>query len=105
MKKFLKLKVITTTGEGATLQTSMLGTEAGMIVPADSVITIDEETTYKMLYEAVYASYSFPLQSLFENTCLAFCPDGYASVNGVCLKCQSPCSTCRHEVTRCESCL
>ena len=66
---------------------------------------IKESTMFVQVYIKIYEKYNFPTQSLHKNKCLAFCPDGFASVNGVCKPCQAPCANCRHEVTRCESCL
>ena len=53
---------------------------------------------------AQYATFAFPAQSLYEGKCLAFCPEGYATVNGICQACESPCATCRSDVSRCLSC-
>lgn len=36
---------------------------------------------------------------------MAFCDDGFASVSGTCLACASPCANCKHETSRCTTCL
>ena len=68
-------------------------------------LEIEDTTTFKDLYAQQWGKFNFPTKSLYENQCLAFCPDGFASVNGICLPCKSPCETCRGEVTRCKTCL
>jgi hypothetical protein len=83
-------------------------------VNGKSMTVDDSVTTYEDYYKQNYAAFNFPRMSLFENQCLSFCPEpkdtqygvdvGYASVNGVCLECKSPCMTCKKEVTRCKSC-
>lgn len=67
----------------------------------DSAIEVTEETTFKDMYNAQWAAYEKPKQSLFENKCIAECPEGYASVNGFCLECKSPCATCRGDISKC----
>jgi len=76
----------------------------GFVLPDGNTFTITKETTYTEVYQGLYDSYDFPVQSLFENQCVAFCPDGYASVNGICLPCTSPCATCKDTTTRCLTC-
>lgn len=88
---------------------STIETEDG-IVPGtgfekSNSFPITDETTYKGYYASIYESFTFPKKSLHQNQCLDFCPDTYASVNGVCLKCKSPCELCKKEVTRCTKCL
>lgn len=68
-------------------------------------LEINSTITFSELYAQQWAVFPFPTKSLYENQCLDFCPDGYASVNGICLPCKSPCETCRGEVTRCKYCL
>ena len=74
------------------------------------IANIGEDTTYEQYFKDIYNQFDFPTKSLYENQCVAFCPEppetnvGYASVNGVCLECKSPCETCKKEVTRCKSC-
>jgi hypothetical protein len=76
-----------------------------IVIPDKNVIEIvPDKTTYLDLYQASYKYYPFPTQSLQNNMCVAFCDDGFASVNGICLRCSSPCETCKSEVTRCQSC-
>ena len=89
--------------------TSPIETEEGLLDGTgfirSSGHSISASTTYKQYYEAIYNSYDFPKKSLHENECLAFCPDTFASVNGVCWKCKSPCKKKKKEVTRCTKCL
>ena len=76
-----------------------------LIFPDKKVLeVVADKTTYLDLYKASYGSYNFPTQSLQNNKCVAFCDDGFASVNGICLRCSSPCENCKGEITRCESC-
>lgn len=81
------------------------GIVAGTGFKKSDLHPITPETTYKEYYESIYSTYKFPKKSLHENECLAKCPDTFASVNGVCLKCKSPCELCKKEVTRCTKCL
>jgi hypothetical protein len=47
--------------------------------------TLLPTTTYKDFYKAQYAKFKFPLRNLYKDkTCLAKCPDGFASVDGIC---------------------
>lgn len=78
-------------------------TLTGLRVP--SGIEITAATSYRELYAAQHARYNFPKQSLFENRCLSFCPDGFTDVNGFCLACSSPCATCDGGRDRCLTCL
>jgi hypothetical protein len=92
---FLKQKVATNAEKmkDDSALAPVLLTGAGIESPNVNGFTIDDKTTYKDLFMAKYNEMKpdFPTKSLFENTCLAFCPDGYASVNGICLSCRSPC--------------
>lgn len=100
LKDFLDSKIKTSKG-------AALRTDYGMKLPADlKDFKIEEDkTTYRMLYEYQYGAFNFPQQSLYKNRCLKFCPKGFASVNGICLPCKSPCKNCRNEQTKCTSCL
>ena len=77
-------------------------TETGLVIPTTVSVTAD--TTYRELYESLFKNYDFPLASLLEGKCLRFCPDGFATVNGLCKPCESPCATCRTDVGKCLSC-
>jgi hypothetical protein len=65
-------------------QTATPIAETGLVLPKAGVLVVDKDTTYSDLYLAMYKSYDFPKQSLRLGKCVAFCPDGTASVNGLC---------------------
>lgn len=76
--------------------------ETGIRIPRS--VRVDDKTTYRSLYTQLYNDFKFPTQSLMQGQCLAFCPDGFASVNGLCRECEGPCATCRSDTNRCLSC-
>jgi hypothetical protein len=103
MKNFMKRKVYMQPdgklGAGPDAQTGFSQPPTGLKV------VLTKDTTYRELYEALHKDFPFPRQSLFENQCLKFCPDGYTDVNGFCLPCTSPCATCDGGRDRCLTCL
>jgi hypothetical protein len=64
--------------------TSLEVNKGGFVTPPTSMVEIKKGTMFVQAYIKIYDKYDFPTQSLYENRCLAFCPDGFASVNGVC---------------------
>jgi len=98
LEEFLREKVLS-------LEYTAIYDEIGMKKPDESIIVVTEDTTFAELYDAQYDNYDFPRSSLHENDCIDFCPDGFASVNGKCLPCTSPCESCRKDVNKCLSCL
>jgi hypothetical protein len=101
IKNFMKMKVKSLPDRTA-LDRPLI--ETGLVVPGKEVLEVSNATTYQELYSAVYKQYAFPPQSLYENVCVAFCPDGFASVGGYCQGCLAPCATCKTDVKRCLTC-
>lgn len=57
---------------------------------------------------AVWKKYDFPLRSLFENRCIAHCPDGTTNIAGFCQPCdreKSYCDHCRNSISKCTKCV
>lgn len=70
-------------------------------------IKIDGETTFGELYLAMYNQYEFPLRSLFENRCIAHCPNGTTDIAGYCQECEwkiANCEWCRNSIQKCTKC-
>lgn len=56
------------------------------------------------MYAAQYKKFNFPERNLQDNRCIKHCPNGTASIDGICLNCKGNCKTCRGSLTKCTSC-
>lgn len=62
--------------------------KCGIISPEkrfpDIKLKDNDKMTFREMYLGMYNKYEFPLRSLYENRCIAQCPNGFTDIAGYC---------------------